>query len=92
LAFAVDDGKKSTIVVGKYESHLSMAKPTADGGVGGRWDDLRKLLRNGGGKWRHGAFYNMVTVAYKEYNAAIMNTAKFEEICIKWDFELPSID
>ena len=51
LAFAVDGGKKSTPVVGKYGFHVTMRKGTAHGGVGGNGIDLCNLLRKGGGKW-----------------------------------------
>jgi len=50
-----------------------------DGGVGGKSAEMGKVVKNGGGKWRRGAFW-VKKVSYEEYKAAVVNTAKFDEI------------
>jgi len=40
------------------------------------------LKKEGGGKWRRGAFW-VKKVSCEEYEAAAVNTAKFEEICAR---------
>jgi len=43
-------------------------------------------VKNGGGKWRRAAFW-IKEVAHEEYEAAIVNTAKFHEICVNFELE-----
>ena len=57
LAFAVGNGKKSTIVVGKDKKVIPMSKTTTCGGVGGRCFDLGNLMRKGGGTCCDDAFW-----------------------------------
>jgi len=81
LAYAVVSGKKSSIVVGKYNSQLELRQSTDHGGVDGKklFDVLKKRE---GGKYRHDAFW-ICQVIEADYNAAVVDTVKFQEICTK---------
>ena len=87
LAYAVVGGKKSSTVVGKYNSKKKLIQSTANGGVGRRQLDLEKeLKKKEGGKHRRDAFWVCV-VTDAEYNAAVVDTVKYQEICTKWRFK-----
>jgi len=86
FAFAMEDGMQSNIVVRKFKGFAKMMrKSIKEGGIGGEGGALGKVVRkSGGGKWRHGAFW-VKRVSRIEYDAAVVDTAKFEEICVKFE-------
>jgi len=84
LAYAVVGGKKSSIVVGKYDNSRELIQSTDHGGVGGK-HPFHVLKKREGGKYRHDAFW-IITVTEADYNAAVIDIVKFQEICTKWGF------
>ena len=87
IAFAVEDDKQSSIVVGKYDNLSTLQRCIEEGGVGGKSSEMSTVVKkNGGGKWRQGAFW-IKKVSYEEWEAAVVNTAKFDEICVNFELE-----
>ena len=81
MAYAVVGGKKSSTVVGKYNSKKKLIQSTANGGVGHRQLDLEKeLKKKEGGKHGRDAFWVCVGAMVGSAYPAIGQMGKYWEL------------